>query len=109
VKLCEAFGSVLFVAANVIGNAPLTVGVPLSTPVAVLNVTPAGRAPVSLRVGAGVPVAAIVNVPAVPTVKVVLLALVIVGAVPVAGPISMGVAVEKILLVCSSLVFTPVR
>jgi len=46
----------------------------------VLNVTPAGSEPVSLSVGAGVPVAVTVNVPAVPTVNVVLLALVIDGA-----------------------------
>jgi hypothetical protein len=46
-----------------------------------LNVTPAGNVPVSLNVGLGVPVAVTVNVPAVPTVKVVLFALVITGAV----------------------------
>ena len=80
VKLCEAFGVMPLVAANVIENVPLTVGVPLSTPVEVLNVTPAGSVPVSPRVGVGVPVAIIMNVPAVPTVKVVLLALVIAGA-----------------------------
>src|SRR6266850_42883 len=59
-------------------------GVPLSFPVPFplsTNVTPLGNAPVSLRVGLGVPVAVTVNVPAVPTVNVVLLALVITGAV----------------------------
>src|SRR5437879_1209932 len=56
-------------------------GVPLSTPVPALNVTPLGNVPVSLKVGVGVPVAVTVNVPAVPTVNVVLLALVITGAV----------------------------
>jgi hypothetical protein len=43
-------------------------------------VTPLGRAPVSVKVGVGVPVVVTENVPAVPTVKVVLLALVIAGA-----------------------------
>ena len=44
-----------------------------------MKVTPVGKAPVSLKVGAGVPVAVTVNEPAVPTVKVVLLELVITG------------------------------
>jgi hypothetical protein len=44
------------------------------------NVTPLGRAPVWLKVGAGTPVAVTVNVPAVPTLNVVLVALVIAGA-----------------------------
>ncbi len=47
-------------------------GVPLSTPVVVLRVTPLGRVPpVTLNVGVGKPVASMVNVPAVPTVNVV--------------------------------------
>jgi hypothetical protein len=46
-----------------------------------LNVTPVGNVPVSLNVGLGVPVAVTVKVPTVPTVKVVLFALVITGAV----------------------------
>src|SRR6266849_4202166 len=50
VKLCVAFGSVPFAAVKVIGNVPLTAGVPLRTP-AVLNVTPPGSAPVSVSVG----------------------------------------------------------
>src|SRR5215472_4438532 len=50
-------------------------------PVPGLNVTPLGNVPVSLNVGVGLPVAVTVNVPAVPTVNVVLLALVITGAV----------------------------
>ena len=54
-------------------------GVPLNTPVAAVNVTPLGKVPVSLRVGAGEPVAVTVNVPIVPTVNVVLLALVMAG------------------------------
>jgi len=90
VKLCVAFGSVPFAAVTVIGKVPLTVGVPLSTP-AVLNVTPAGSAPVSLNVGAGVPVAVTVNVPAVPTVKVVLVELVIAGATVGGGGVSVSV------------------
>jgi hypothetical protein len=60
-------------------------GVPLSVPVPFplsLNVTPLGSAPVSLSEGVGLPVAVTVKLPAVPTVKVVLLALVIAGDVP---------------------------
>jgi hypothetical protein len=44
-----------------------------------LKVTPLGKVPVSLNVGAGKPLAVTVNVPAVPTWKVVLLALVMAG------------------------------
>ena len=51
-------------------------GVPLRTPV-LDNVTPEGRAPVSLNVGAGKPVPVTEKEPAVPTVNVVLFALVI--------------------------------
>ena len=51
-------------------------GVPLSTPVVALNVTPLGRVPLSLSVGVGKPVVVTVKLPAAPTVKVVLLALV---------------------------------
>ena len=54
-------------------------GMPMSAPPG-LNVTPLGRAPVSLKVGAGKPVAVTVNAPAVPTVNVVLLALVMAAA-----------------------------
>ena len=57
----------------------LAPGVPLSTPVVALNVTPLGSVPLSLRVGVGEPVAVNVNEPAVPTVNVVLLALVMAG------------------------------
>jgi hypothetical protein len=52
-------------------------GVPARIPVAGVNVTPVGSAPVSLSVGVGIPVAVTVNVPAVPAVNIVLLALVI--------------------------------
>jgi hypothetical protein len=70
-----------FVALKVIGYVPPvpTAGVPLSTPVDALKVTPVGKVPVSLRVGAGVPVAVTVKVPAVPTVNVVLAPLVMAG------------------------------
>jgi len=44
------------------------------------KVTPLGSAPISVRVGVGVPVVVIENVPVAPTVNVVLLALVIAGA-----------------------------
>ena len=55
-------------------------GVPLSTPVEELNVSPVGNVPVSLKVSAGKPLAVTVKLPALPTVKAALLALVIVGA-----------------------------
>ena len=45
-----------------------------------MNVTPLGSVPPSLKLGAGNPVTVTVNVPAVPTVNVVLFALVIAGA-----------------------------
>ena len=45
-----------------------------------MNVTPVGNVPVSVRVGAGKPVAVTVKLLGVPTVKVVALALVIAGA-----------------------------
>jgi hypothetical protein len=48
-------------------------------PVEALNVTPLGRAPDSLSVGAGLPVAVKVNVPDDPTVKVALDELVMAG------------------------------
>jgi hypothetical protein len=44
-----------------------------------LRVTPLGRVPVSLKVGAGNPVAVTEKDPALPTVKVVLLVLVMAG------------------------------
>ena len=45
-----------------------------------LRVTPVGRVPVSAKVGAGLPVAVTVKVPAVPTAKVVELPEVMAGA-----------------------------
>ena len=67
-------------AVNEMGKMPLTVGVPLNTPVAELNVTPLGKDPVSESDGAGKPVAVTVKDPAEPTVKVVLFAFVIAAA-----------------------------
>ena len=60
-------------------------GVPVNVPVPLplsTNVTPLGNAPTSVSEGVGVPALVTVNVPRVPTVNVVLLALVITGAVP---------------------------
>ena len=56
---------------------PLRVAVPLPLS---LNVTGLGSDPDSVRLGLGEPVVVTVNVPALPTVKVVLFALVIAGA-----------------------------
>jgi len=82
VKLCIAGEPTPFDAVNVMGYVPAVPapGVPLSTPVAAVNVTPVGSVPVSLRVGVGLPVVVTVNVPAVPTTNVTLLALVIAAA-----------------------------
>ena len=55
-------------------------GVPERTPVAAVKVTPLGKVPVSDSVGAGEPVAVTVKLPALPTVNVAELALVIAGA-----------------------------
>jgi hypothetical protein len=79
VKFCVASVPTPLWAVNVIANVPLAAGVPPRIPVAALKVTPAGRVPVSLSVGAGEPVAVTVNEPATPAVKVVLFALVITG------------------------------
>jgi len=56
-------------------------GIPASTPLDALNVTPLGRAPDSANVGAGDPVAVTVKLPATPIVKAVLPALENPGAV----------------------------
>src|SRR5215472_873275 len=61
-------------------------GVPLSVAVPFplfTNVTPLGSVPVSVRDGVGVPVVVTVKLAAVPTANVVLLALVMLGAIPV--------------------------
>jgi len=75
-----AFGDTPLLAVIVMGKTPLVVAVPLSTP-ADVKVTPLGSVPVSLKVGAGKPVAVTVNDPAVFATNVVLAALVIVGGV----------------------------
>src|SRR5512142_779611 len=83
VKLCVAFGATPLFAVIVIGNTPFAVGVPASVAVPSLllvNVTPPGNAPVSLisiAAPLGNPLVVTVNVPAVPTLNVALLALVI--------------------------------
>ena len=64
-KLWVAIGPTKLVAVRVMGKRALAVGFPYSAP-AVDKVTPLGRAPVSLKVGAGMPVAVTVKVPAVP-------------------------------------------
>ena len=53
-----------------------------------LKVTPLGSAPDSVRDGVGVPVVVTVKLPAVPTVNVVLFALVMLGAVPPPPPLA---------------------
>src|SRR5947209_7282401 len=55
-------------------------GVPASTPLVGLKVMPLGRAPLSLRDGAGKPVACTTKLPLLPTVKVVPAALEMAGA-----------------------------
>jgi hypothetical protein len=79
VKFWLAFGEIPFCAVNVIGYRPLTVGVPERIPVVPLNVTPFGSVPLTLPVGAGVPVAIAVNDPGAPSVNTALFALVIAG------------------------------
>lgn len=78
VKFCVALVPTPLLAVKVIGNEPPTDGVPLRTPA--VKVTPDGKVPDSVMVGVGKPVAVGVKVPAVLTVNVVLLALVIAGA-----------------------------
>jgi hypothetical protein len=98
-KLCVASWLTLFVAVKVIRNVPLAVGVPLSTLVVGLKVTPPGSAPFSLQIGVGVPVAVIAKLPAVPTVNVVLLALVIAGACVTTGvEFTVSVALPLVML-----------
>ena len=82
VKLCVALAPTPFCAVKVIKYVPpvAAAGVPLSAPVAAVNVTPEGKEPDSESVGAGEPVVVTVNEPAAPTVKVALEALVIAGA-----------------------------
>ena len=81
VKPWTAFEPTLLLAVKLMLYVPAApaAGVPLKTPVAALNVTPLGNVPVSLNVGVGEPVAVTVKEPAVPTVNVVLFALLIAG------------------------------
>ena len=92
VKACVALGRVPLEAVNVIGNVPRAVGpgVPESTPVAGLKVTPGGSTPDSDKLGAGVPVAVTVNVPSAPMVNVVVFGLVIAGATPTGATVSVN-------------------
>ena len=78
VKLWVASGATPFDAVKVTGKVPGAVGVPDSTPP--VKVTPEGSAPDSEMVGAGFPLAVTVKLPAAPTLKVVELAEVMVGA-----------------------------
>ncbi len=88
VKVWVASVPIPLEAVRVIENTPDWVGVPARTPPAV-RVTPVGRAPVSLKVGAGEPVAVAVRVPALPSVKLVLAVEVMVGAL--LGPLTFRV------------------
>ena len=83
VNVWVALGLVPLAAVMVIAKLPPVpaAGVPESTPLVELRVTPFGSVPDSLKVGAGLPVAVTVKVPADPTVKVVEFAEVIDGAV----------------------------
>ncbi len=80
VKLCVVLPE-LFVAVKVMACAPAVpaAGVPLSVPVPLplsMNVTPPGNAPVEVIDAVGVPTVVTVKVPRLPTVNVVLVALV---------------------------------
>jgi len=75
---------------------PVPVGVPLRVAVPFplsVKVTPLGRVPDSLSAGVGDPVVVTVKLPAVPTVNVVLFALVIAGAVPPELPLGLKAAI----------------
>ena len=74
-------GDTPFWALNVMGNVPAVpaAGVPLSTPVVELNVTPLGKFPLTESDGGGTPVAVMVNELGVPIVNVALEPLVITG------------------------------
>jgi hypothetical protein len=78
-------------------------GVPASVAVVVLNVTPAGSAPVSVIVGAGIPVAVTEKDAASSTVNVVLVALVIAGACVVVAKFAVTVCAEFIVMVVEAL------
>ena len=83
VKDCTASEPTPLEASNLIGYTPPAVGVParVAVPLPLLvKVTPVGRVPLSAMEGVGVPVDVTVKVPAVPLVKVLLAAEVMVGA-----------------------------
>ena len=84
VKLWVPVPAVLLaVMVTVVSPPVLAPGVPEITPEVGSSVRPLGRVPVvTAKVGAGKPLAATVKLPAVPTVKVALAALVMVGAWP---------------------------
>ena len=86
VQLWTASLPIPFCALNVRLYVPAspTAGVPASRPVEALNVRPLGSVPLSKKTGAGNPVAVTVNDPNVPTVNVVLFALVMTGAAAIA-------------------------
>ena len=104
VKLCVAFGETPLFAVIVMTYVPPVpaAGVPERTP-ALLSVTPLGSVPVSVNVGAGVPVAVTVNIPALPTTNVALFPLVITGAtvvtVPVLNPTTTDDSVADVVVV----------
>ena len=82
VKLCIKDEPIPFDAVNVMLNVPLAVGDPPNVPVPLplsVKKTPPGRAPVSVRLGAGNPVVVTENEPAVPTMNDVLAVLVNAG------------------------------
>jgi hypothetical protein len=91
-KLCVAAVPIPLLAVKVMLYAPPVpaAGVPLSTPVEGLKVTPLGNVPVTVKVGAGRPVAVTVNEPAVPAVNVVIFPLVIPGGCVVGWKIANG-------------------
>src|ERR1700688_2610405 len=69
---------------------PLSIALPFPLSV---NTTPIGSVPDSLKDGVVVPVVVTVKLPAAPTVKIVLLALVTVGAVPAPLPATLNAAI----------------
>src|SRR5690242_6806045 len=99
VKFCVAFGKTPLRAVMMMGYvaAVPAAGVPLSTPVVGLSETALGNVPLSLNVDAGKPEAVTVKeVPATLAAKVLLLALVIVGAWSTASGALVPVFVEPV-------------
>lgn len=78
-KFCVASGNLTLCAVKISGKEPAVSGVPLSSPVGAVKVTPLGSVPVYVSVGVGRPVAVTVKLPTASFVKVVVLALVIAG------------------------------